>query len=287
MKKGVIIYAIGSPYWGQLAENLAMSILFSSPDMNITLLVGENGGGHITKSHLFDNIERIEDVCYKTHGRPAYVKAKTFAVEHSPYQHTILLDADMVWLPRRPIDELFFDIDFTMANRSFKKLDDPTMNSDFGVWIDPLSVKKAYKFTKGKFYNLSSEFVMFKKTREVRKLFKDAQRIFDHPKVPPKMRFQMEMPDELPFSISMIKNDLYPHKDGFLPFYWEAAEHRQLDPRTMHAAYFAYSMGGNQSSQGMKSFYNNLVKYYAQKNGIQFPRLWIDKIREIPERSNV
>lgn len=284
--KGVIIFALGSPYWGELAENLAMSIRFTS-DVPITLLVGDSGANHLQRQHLFDKIERISDKCYTTQGRLAYVKAKTHAVELSPYTKTILLDADMIWLPKRPIDELFYDVDFTMANRSYRELDDPAMTPEFGVWIDPLSVKEAYKFKKGKFYNLSSEFILFKKTKEVRKLFKDAQKIFAKPKVYPKMLFQMGMPDELPFSISMIMNDLYPHRDNFLPFYWESAEGKQLEPALMHQSYYAYSMGGNMAGVGMKAFYDNLVKYYYSQAGQQFPPLWRDKIRAIPERSNV
>lgn len=282
--KGVIIFALGHPYWGELAENLAMSIRYTS-DIPITLLVGESGGNHVRKPHLFHKIESISDKCYMSHGRAAYVKAKTFAVELSPYKHTIMLDADMAWLPKKPIDELFFDIDFTMANRSFKDLNDET--EGFGVWTDPKQVKEAYGFTKGKLYNLSSEYVMFKKTKEVRKLFKDAQRIFDTPKVHPKMMFQMGIPDELPFSISMIKNDLYPHQDNFLPFYWETAEQRQLDPKTMHAAYYAYSMGGHMSRPGMKRFYDNLVLYYYSAAQEKFPFQWRDKREIIPERTKV
>ena len=90
--------------------------------------------------------------------------------------------------------------------------------------------------------------------------------------------FNGGMPDELPFSIAMIKNSLYPHQDNYKPFYWEAAT---KPPLRLEGAelkdFYAYSMGGHMAHPIMKKTYDNYVKFYGRQFGAQFPYLWIDK----------
>lgn len=281
--KGVIILALGHAYWGRWAYNLALSIKYTSPNIDITLLYAGDGKAQIDTS-IFHKVIEVPKKYYFT-GRNEYMKVKTALYELTPYDETIYLDADTIWL-KRPIEELFNKkYDFTMANRSFKDLKSE-INDDFGVWASPKYIKEKFNFKSGKFYNLSSEFIYFKKTEKVKQLFSDAFKIYDKP-LEHKI-FNGGMPDELPFTISMIKNDIYPHEDNYKPFYWEAA---QTPPQRLEggdlAPYYAYSMGGHLSHPIMKKTYNNYVKFYSKQFNIMHPYLWLEKRNWMPERINL
>jgi len=267
--KGVIILALGHAYWGRWAYNLAMSLKYSSPETNITLLYADRGRDQVSDTTLFDKILKVDPKYYLTDGRTEYMKVKTALYKLSPYDETIYLDADTIWLNKKSISLLFDElkgIDFTMANRSWLNLEDEFINDKFGVWASPKYIKDYFKFKEGKFYNLSSEMIYFKKEKEVGKLFADAFKLFDEPLELNRL-FNGGMPDELPFTISMIKNNLYPHIDNYTPIYWEAAN---SPPLRLEASglnpYYGYSMGGHMSHPIMKKIYDNLVQYLPPPN---------------------
>ncbi len=300
--RGVLIMAMGNPNWGKLAVNLAMSLRFTSPDIKITLAQAGSGAAQIGEfgKTLFDKIIPIDQKYYTKLQRGGenpiitteYLKAKLAMYKLSPYDETIFLDADMVWCPKRPITDLFNElnkVDFAIANRSFTSLDKEGLGDDFGVWASPKKVKKLFKFKEGKYYNLSSEMVYFKKTKEVGKLFSDALKIYDRTdlhKAGLKM-FNGAIPDELPLTIAMIKNDLYPHKDSYLPIYWESAEHKHLEGGALFGSFWAYSMGGAFTENRMKKIYNNLVQYYCNQYSQRHPFKYIDKRSWMPGRHNL
>ena len=279
-KQGVVILALGHAYWGRWAYNLAMSIKFSSPKMPITLLYSDAGKTHIHDVTFFDKMIEIPPEHYTTNGRISYLRAKTCIYKLSPYKETVYLDADMIWLPQTPIDNLFdslVDVDFTMANRGFMDLNDEDLSDTFGVWASPKHIKEVFNFKEGKFYNLSSEMIYFKKKKNIGKLFSDASKYYDD-ETYNHVYFNGGMPDELPFTIAMIKNKIYPHIDNYLPVYWEAATNppRRLSGAELNA-FMAYSMGGHIPHPTMKKTYNNFVQFYYKKFQKQYPYFWISK----------
>lgn len=281
--------ALGHPYWGRLAYNLAMSIKFSSPGVDITVLFSEAALSHVTDRAFF-TAKLVPVEYYTTNGRVCYLKAKTAVYKLSPYKETIFLDADTIWTPRRPITHLFDelkDIDFTMANRSFVELDSENPNDSFGVWAKPGHIKELFGFKEGRFYNLSSEMIYFKKKREVGKLFTDAGKYFDNKDIEHK-NFNGGMPDELPFTISMIKNGLYPHIDNYAPIYWEAGHKppRRLTTKEVNGEY-AYSMGGNVAHPIMKKNYDIYVQFYCNQFNIRHPFKWNNKRHWLPGRATL
>jgi len=117
-------------------------------------------------------------------------------------------------------------------------------------------------------------------------LFADAFRYFNNDKISYKF-FNNGMPDELPFTISMIKNKIYPHKDNYKPFYWEAAEHLKLQGADLHNRFYAYSMGGHIAHPIMVKTYNNLVQFYCKQFTQRFPEFWKDKRHWLPGRQTL
>jgi len=287
--RGIIILALGHPYWGRWAYNLAMSIKFTSPDARITLLYAGDGKSQIGDTSFFDRMIEVAPKYYTTGGRIEYMKAKTALYKLTPYKETIYLDADTIWMNKKPIGQLFDQLEsvnFTMANRSWMDLENQVIPEEFGVWASPAHIKDHFRFKEGRFYNLSSEMIYFKKDKKVGKLFSDAFDLWDAPIS--HRQFNGGMPDELPFTISMIKNKIYPHEDNYKPFYWEAASRppQRLEGGDLQA-FYAYSMGGHMAHPIMSKTYNNMVKFYCKQFSVMTPYLWIDKRSWMPGRSTL
>lgn len=287
--RGILILALGHPYYGRLAHNLAMSLKYSSK-LPITLAYADGALSHYSddmRKH-FDNIIEVDPIHFTKFGQTEYIKAKTAIYELSPYSETIFLDADMLWLPKRPIDHVFDelkDIDFTIQNRSFIDLS-KEYEGEASIWCDLKELCEAYNLTEGKYFHLNSELIYFKKNKQVKKIFKDAVKFYDTLKINCK-DFANGIPDELVFSLSMIVNNKYPHKDRWVPIYWEDAEKANMSGHEMYDKYFGYSAGGRASSNYIKTFYNNLAQFYGNHFGVQHTFTLKDKFSFLPERTHV
>ena len=231
---------------------------------------------------LFDEAIQIPTPFVHRKGFIAPVKAKTHLFELSPYDETILIDADVIWFPYKPVSELFKLVeneDFAIGCRSENRLSsNPRL-----VW----STSDEFAKHSDHIYNLSSEFMYFKKTEDIENFFNLAQQYFDEPEIDFK-RFDGGVPDELAFQIAMTKTDIKPHKVPFLPFYWEASERKNLNvPEVYKGDWFGYSIGGAHLTPVMKTIYNNLVKFYSAKFGIIHPFLCKSKSELFVNRKNI
>lgn len=286
--QGVVLLALNHPYYGNYAAQLAASILFSAPQTKITLLHDGKAITHLTEKRLslFDKIIKLDPSYYTLKGRYEYLKPKAYMYELSPYDTTIFLDADMLWLPRRPITQIFDllkDVDFTMANRGC--IDISKAKANFITWCNPAEIIEKYNAF-GMIYNLSSEFFYFKKTQEVEEFFKCTQQIFDDIKVN-HLQFGTGIPDELPFTIAMLQTGIYPHTTPWLPSYWQQYRNERLTPNDMYNMYYVYSCGGAMQSDAVKRFYNNLAQFYCNKSGLGHHFPLHSKRQFLPERINI
>lgn len=286
--QGIVLLALNHPYYGNYAAQLAASILFSAPDTKITLLHDKKGITHLNSKRLslFDNVIEIEEKYYKVNNRYEYLKPKAYINELSPYDITIFLDADMLWLPRKPITSVFnelADVEFTMANRS--SIDILKAKIGFITWCNPAHIVEKYNVS-GILYNLSSEFFYFKKTKEIHKFFKAVQKHFEKLKVS-HLQFASGTPDELPFTIATLETGICPHKTPYLPSYWQQFRNERLQPCDMYNLYYAYSCGGAVQSEAVKKFYNNLANFYCNKLGLGAYFPLYSKRQFLPERINI
>ncbi len=297
MSKGVLLIALGHSNYGRMALNLAASLKTTDPNVQIALaFAGQslNDIGHYPIGDYFDHFIPVGPECYTRKEKTEWIKAKTFMYDLSPFDETIFLDVDMLWHPQMPISNLFTQLgankklNLTFQNRGFLDLSKKDLPKDYSMWADVNEVKRAYGIKKGKYYQLHSEFVYFRKCDEVKKYFDDAKDIYDNLMVE-SFVFGGGIPDELPFGISMMLNNMYPHETPFTPVYWEVTEKRamQRTPAKLYSEFYAYSCGGSFHSKTMKQFYNNLAKFYFNKAGLQYPYYLTNKRDYLPERTNL
>lgn len=292
--EGVLLIALGHSNYGRMAFNLAVSIKAGNPDAQIAIAFAGSALDdlqHYPITKYFDHFIPVPREAYTRAGKTEYIKSKTWMYELSPFDATLFLDVDMLWHPGQKVSDVFkmlTKVKVTFQNRGFLNLAPAILPKDYSMWADVNEIKQAYGFKKGKYYQLHSEFVFFRKCDEVKKFFDDAREIYDHLKVK-SFVFGGAIPDELPFGIAMIKNNCYPHKDNFVPVYWEVTEKQNLQRKLerLYSEFYAYSTGGSFHTKTMKSFYNNLAKFFFNREGLQYPYFLQNKREYLPERSNL
>lgn len=282
MTKGFIIYALGHVNYYQMAETLAASLKFNGAK-NVTLLC--DNLSNIIHSELFESAVRLDISKYMVDGKLVFNKATICMYDHSPYDVTIKLDADMIWLNDRDPMKLFTDLeefDIMHMNRGHG------WNAGNSVWTDEENLKQAYGFTEtDKLYKIYGEFVYFKKGETAKKYFKTVKTVFNKPKVTMTDGFANgTFTDELAYQIAAIQNGLS-FIDNYTPVMNKYLGYRNLEFTYAYAlpsSYYAYSIGGNSTGSFMREQYNILAKHYYHQLGLQNPYQVRDKKTFLPER---
>jgi hypothetical protein len=278
MTKGFIIYAIGHRNYYHMAEALAASLVFNNQLCSITLICDDVH--KVTEDQLFAGFKEIkveEPLVFNKHTICMY--------DHSPYDITIKLDADMIWLNGRDPMKLFEELqkfELMHMNRGHG------WNAGNSVWADENDLKQAYGFTEeNKLYKIYGEFVYFRKSDLARMYFSNVKKIFNKPKVKMLDEFSNgSFTDELAYQIAAMKMGLE-FIENFTPVmnkYLGFQKLERLYAYQLPSNFYAYSIGGNQTPSFMKDQYNILAKHYYYQLGLQNPYQVRDKRTFLPER---
>jgi hypothetical protein len=283
MTKGFIIYALGHRNYYHMAETLAASLRFNNPEARVTLLC--DNLSNITYNELFESAIRLDISKYMVDGKLVFNKATICMYDHSPYDVTIKLDADMIWLQGRDPLKLFTELD---------QFDVMHMNRGHGwdagnsVWTEEENLKQAYGFTDDhKLYKIYGEFVYFKKGTISKSYFNAVKNVFNKPKVKMTDGFANgTFTDELAYQIATMKVGIE-YIDNYTPVMNKYLGYRNWEFTYAYAlpsSFYAYSIGGNSTSPFMREQYNILAKHYYYQLGLQNPYQVRDKKTFLPER---
>lgn len=246
INKGIIIVATGHPYYGNMAYNLAVTIK-AVEDTSIAVVWSESSLSHLSESqvNIFDHkIELPAD--YRTG-----FGVKLHLDQLTPFTHTLCLDADMLWLGKKP-SSLMTELGGTSFT-CITEGDSDKPNPKYYFWAEPEEIKQAYQVDWVP--QTRSEVIYFEK----KDVFKFARRI--HPEVMLKTirRFGEWVPDELYFNITLAKLNIRPGK--FMPAYWSRL-HNEIMPNlsVLYKEYYLLSFGSNAASPVMKRTYDNVMQ---------------------------
>lgn len=277
MKKGILIIANGHRNYYRMAVVLAASVKSNEPSMPICLITDNE----VTDPQLFDIVKKPTPESITQNGKTEYIKAKTFMYDLSPFDETIFLDADQIVIEGKKLLPVFDElkgIDFTMSNTGI---------AQESYWGDIQEVKNIYGDKP--FWNFHSEFVYFKKSKEAKKFFDAAKKVYKEGKIKSAKRFaNATMADELAFQSAAIITGIYPHKENWLPNFWFGRDAPNSRKYTYElTGYLTYSIGGDTVLRAVKENYNNLAKHYFAKLGLSNPFQVIDKRKFLPERITI
>lgn len=265
LNEGIIIIAIGSPYYGRYAFNLAMTIKSVDPDYPVALVHNFESLAHLSEKQraIFDHSIYAGDV--------SGFEAKLRLPEYTPFERTLYLDADMAWLPYkspRDLTRSLKGIEFTAITEG--KTDEP--NPIYYFWAKMDEIKEVYGVES--IYQWRSEVMYFEKTERTLQMFTRAREIHANPRLKSIHKLGDYIPDELAINIATAELNMEPHKYKWCPAYWPRMHGENVrNLESLYGAYFALSCGSNVSSNNTKSLYNRLVKAaaYKTKNTFNFP----------------
>lgn len=249
LKKGIILIATGSPEYGNMAYNLALTIKLVE-QIPVAIVHDDVGLGHLNKGQLeiFDHFIDSPEGGFKT---------KLHLDRLTPFTHTLYLDADMLWLGRSP-SELFSEMEGTGFN-AIKEGCSDNPNNKYYFWADPQEIKTV--FILKWFPMCRSEVLYFEKGTKV---FKEARRI-DAGKLKTIRMFGQHIPDELYFNIACGLTDTK-LKDNWMPAYWSRLNGEYMPPLSdLYKNYYLLSFGSNTASGVMKKTYDNVMMVCCNK----------------------
>lgn len=287
--KGILIIACGHPFYGRMALNLAASIKSVEPGMNIALRHAGSAVKYIDQSQMnvFDDVALIDESIYLTDkSKNNWIRTKLFLYDLSPFDKTIFIDADTLWLPKRKPSDLFDDLkDITLTFANYKRHDFNTVDDKERVWANIKEVKDVYKLDSGYYYCLQSEMIYFTRTDDNRTFFEMAKIVYDNPKVKTTI-FAGFVPDELAFSITMAKMGLHPHVTPYYPTYWHPVQ-KHVNRDNLFDRHYLLSVGGAFQTDYVKDLYNTLASVAFRKLQMETPWKYFNKRQWLPERKTI
>jgi len=273
--------ALGHPYYAHMAKNLAVSLLFHNPELEIALIHDDNGVNLLypEDKSLFKYLIPVKPSQYKDDP----YRFKLDLDKLTPFDSTLFLDVDMIWLqdmdktPDKLLEDLG-DTDFIMINRGIVSTEGSTLSR----WVNLKELKEKYKIDS--VYDVSSELIFWNKGTKV---FEEARKVYKNPKVEVS-KFGTGLPDEAFFMIALSKIDYMLSINPWEPTYWEPRHFPKQHNREYIGRHYSLSVGGAFTSQHIKKFYNLLNGHYHQSLGIgSKPYQLQEKSRIFKERRKI
>ena len=292
MTRGFLLIALGHPYYGNYAFNLAASILAYNPDAKISVVVSYGVLSHLRASQvaMFDQLIECPKEAMTYLDGVSYVKPKLYAFDLSPYDETILLDVDVCWCPNVSVSDVFDSLSyskFQIKNTghydviSDKRIDNPK----YTYWNDPKEICRHFNI-KDKLYCCQGEFIYFDKSNISRLIFRKSIEVFDKSKMGTSTKFAgLSMNDEFAFNVALAQVKYQMPKSPYTPTFWAYLDGFKMTRTDIHLKYMAVSAGGTSVGHITESHYNDIIGNAYRKIGLQYkPFRFIQKSSFLPER---
>ena len=224
---GIVVFAIGHPNYAKMAVNLALTLKATGENVPVAFLYSKAHGKYkqsteyIRPQHkdLFSHYIEVPEAYFTYKGKYIYQKAKTYAYDLSPFEQTLVLDADSLWSHQ-----------FRGMNESNKHSPTALLNSLSGIeltytlynshknlvsWLGDKTtiedLRQAFSIpNENDFYNIQSSVMYFEKGIKAERYFSVAQRLYDTFDLPC-VEWGGALPDELIYNIVSAMMGIVPH----------------------------------------------------------------------------
>lgn len=259
LEQGIVVVATGHAQYGRMAWNLAVSIK-AVENFPVAVLYSGVALGHLTEKQLkvFDHKIPMDVV--------AGCGAKLSTYQYSPFKKTLVLDADMLWLPRKKPSELFTELDGVQFT-GITEGDSDNPAGHYFFWANIDEIREQYKIT-GKVFQWRTEVMYFERSKAITSVFRDAIKIHKKPNLKTNKQFAGGVSDELAINIACAIHEVEPHVIKWQPSYWPKLHRGEVLPADqLYSKYYVFSAGGNSAPLTTQEFYNRLMKAQAPKIG--------------------
>lgn len=263
------------PYYGCMALNLACSIKSVEPDTQIAIVHDDIALTHLTGAQrsTFTHLIPLPPEYRTGFGVKLHLDQLT------PFDRTLYLDVDMLWLSKKP-SELFAGLSgFNIITEG----DSNSPNNKYYFWADPQEIKREYGVEK--VWQTRSEVIYFERDCKV---FNMARALKPETRLKTIRMFGTWIPDELYFNIAMAVTGIDPQTPKWMPAYW-ARLHGEVMPnsRDYYRDYYLLSFGSNAASGIMKRAYDTVMKVVSNKLKIPYMFKLKSKKEWAPDRLKI
>lgn len=273
---GVVLISVGSPFYGVLAYNMAVSIRLKS-DVPITLLADEQSLAKLmpNQREVFTEIIFPPYSDYSEKGILNPLKLKTRIYDYSPYDSTLYLDVDGLFLGDfREFDDLIKELkDFQIHEVKRHKFPYDKVGMIWTRGKDKVQhlpeILKEYK-VKAPYPEYNSSFIWFKKSEKNEKYFSQVKENYDN-KHQVYTQLGTLYPDELAWNLASAQLKHYGKKDGYRPIYFNWEDEIAPLP-TIASLYFFLGMAAGYQPGKLLGYYNGIARANCSKIGHKWSR---------------
>lgn len=273
LTRGILLVALGDSMYGKMAANVAISIRYNDAKLPIHLVYSESSISHLPDAHkaLFTSLSVCPDEYMTKNGKRNYFKVKTYLYDLSPFDETIVLDVDLILFGGKDLNAIFDrvkTVPISFQSRGFYDCNNKKLTGNYTHWFNVEDAITAYGLS-GKIYQLSSEFIYFRKCDEAKAVFDLAKEIFENPKIKSSVEFAGDLPDEFAFNIAMAKQGLSPIKDLDILLWWSLMD-KNIIWTDVIKNYIGISIGGINITSKDLTIYHSIIKHQLKSLSIPY-----------------
>lgn len=272
---GVLLISVGSHFYGVLAYNMAVSIRLKS-DIPITLLADEQSLDMLMpqQREVFTEIVEPKYADYSEERILNPLKLKTRIYDYSPYDKTLYLDVDGLFLGTKRFEDLLSELkDFQIHEVKRHKFPYDKVGMIWTRGKDKVQhlpeVLKGYK-VKAQYPEYNSSFIWFKKNKKNEEYFNLVKQNYDN-KHQVWTKLGRCYPDELAWNLASAQLKHYGKKDAFKPIYFNWEDDIAPLP-TIASLYWFLGMAAGYQPGKLLGYYNGLAKENMGKIGHRWSR---------------
>lgn len=284
MTCGIITLALGYELYGSCAYNLALSLKANDKKTPISLLHDKQSIAHLTRDELslFDNLIEVDDKDWIINGVKCPFRFKLLLNKYTPYDYTVYMDADNIWIPDRKVSWLIGET----INEPFSigyngeydvKSQRSTGSNKYPYWGDAREICKYWSIDY--LPQTVSGFMAFHKAESF-KVFELALEAFND-KDAPGQQWVGGKSDEYCFNVAMGRVGMI--QDKLKVFYFDRLD-GEMRGEDIYKGYWGIATGGNKVSEKIVLLYNKLVNKYSVDMNMKTRHYHRNKIDVIPDR---
>lgn len=178
--KGLCILAVGHSSFAKYAYNMAASVKYVDPDAKVSVFTyGDCLDVLGEKVKIFDTITQISPEHLFIDGEMHPNRFKLFLYKYTPYEYSVYVDADSLWVSKFKFAQLvddFIRLKITFAGQCRKTTNITVDQIVHGISFNDIT--SPFQFKTNKMHQLHGQFLLFAITPTTEKFFEESDTIY-------------------------------------------------------------------------------------------------------------